>query len=108
MFMESLLDRADHAERQLLQIAPGHAHAQRHAHTPVYAHTPLGHAHRGISSPAWGRAGRSLDGSVEDMLGARSPVTMATQVNPDFGFEKNLDLLQTIKMNDKNLFGFKS
>ncbi|XP_056431950.1 F-box only protein 41-like [Gadus chalcogrammus] len=78
MFMESLLDRADHAERQLLQIAPGHTHPQRHVHTPIYTHTP-GHTHRGVSSPVWGRAGRSLDGSVEDMLGARSPVTMATQ-----------------------------
>ena len=83
--MESLLDRADHAERQLLQIAPGHIHTQRHVHTPIYTHTP-GHTHRGISSPVWGRAGRSLDGSVEDMLGSRSPVTMATQVNPDMIF----------------------
>ncbi|XP_068569164.1 F-box only protein 41-like [Cebidichthys violaceus] len=59
VFIETLLERADRAERQLLLLdSHTHHHHRRYTHTDPYE----GYA------PAPGRGGRSLDGSTDDVI----------------------------------------
>ncbi|XP_031734922.1 F-box only protein 41-like [Anarrhichthys ocellatus] len=59
VFIETLLERADRAERQLLLLGSHtHHHHHRYTHTDPYE----GYA------PAPGRGGRSLDGSTDDVI----------------------------------------
>ncbi|XP_056156762.1 F-box only protein 41-like [Lampris incognitus] len=58
VFIETLLERADRAERQLL-LHTSYTHHDKYTHTD--RHTP---------SP--GRSGRSLDGSTDDIIGTLS------------------------------------
>ncbi|KAG7215163.1 hypothetical protein INR49_006909 [Caranx melampygus] len=87
LFIETLLDRADRAERQLLQLS-SHTHHDsfvhrhhsngdddddddddennRYTHADVYAADPYARTH--VYAPVLGRGGRSLDGSTDDMM----------------------------------------
>ncbi|KAM9426534.1 F-box only protein 41 [Pholidichthys leucotaenia] len=75
VFIETLLERADRAERQLLQLGSHHNHfipsSHRHGNgysdpyglDEVYTHVP-------------GRCGRSLDGSADDILASKMQETI--------------------------------
>ncbi|XP_047194757.1 F-box only protein 41 [Hippoglossus stenolepis] len=71
MFIETLLERADRAERQLLQLSSHTHHNQythhndRYTHTDVYA-DPYTLAE--VYTPGPGRRGRSLDGSSDSII----------------------------------------
>ncbi|XP_029283562.1 F-box only protein 41-like [Cottoperca gobio] len=60
VFIETLLERADRAERQLLLLS-SHTHLNHYTHTDPYTLT------EGYT-PAPGRWGRSLDASTEDVI----------------------------------------
>ncbi|XP_054457899.1 F-box only protein 41-like [Anoplopoma fimbria] len=60
VFIETLLERADRAERQLLLFS-SHTHHNRYTHADPYT-TAEGYA------PAPGRGGRSLDASTDDVI----------------------------------------
>ncbi|XP_058480564.1 F-box only protein 41-like [Solea solea] len=60
VFIESLLERADRAERQLLQLTRRNPYDKTYAYTDSYAA-------REEYLPVHGRGGRSLDGSASDV-----------------------------------------
>uniref|UniRef100_A0A3B4T3L1 F-box protein 41 n=1 Tax=Seriola dumerili TaxID=41447 RepID=A0A3B4T3L1_SERDU len=70
VFIETLLERADRAERQLLQLS-SHTHHNRFTHhNDRYAHTDVyvdPYALTQVYTPVLGRGGRSLDGSTDDI-----------------------------------------
>nr|XP_019950993.1 PREDICTED: F-box only protein 41-like [Paralichthys olivaceus] len=71
MFIETLLERADHAERQLMQLS-SHTHHNRYTHhNDKYTHADVyadPYTLTGVYAPVPGRRGRSLDGSTDDIM----------------------------------------
>ncbi|XP_043954350.1 F-box only protein 41-like isoform X3 [Gambusia affinis] len=61
VFIEALLERADRAERQLLLLSNNHVTHSRFEYGEPYSPSE-------VYSPEPGRAGRSLDGSTDDII----------------------------------------
>ncbi|KAM3857460.1 F-box only protein 41-like [Diretmus argenteus] len=86
VFIETLLERADRAERQLLlhsshthhnRYTHKYTHTDRHTHPEPYTHTDT-HTHR--YTPVLGRSGCSLDGSTDDIGNKiQDPVTIGNR-----------------------------
>ncbi|XP_041842103.1 F-box only protein 41-like [Melanotaenia boesemani] len=66
VFIETLLERADRAERQLLLLSHNHfTHSDNYACADPYTLSE-------VYSPGLGRCGRSLDGSADDIIANRT------------------------------------
>ncbi|XP_026178086.1 F-box only protein 41-like isoform X2 [Mastacembelus armatus] len=70
VFIETLLERADRAERQLLLLSSHTQHDDKYAHSDVYIdpYTPV---------PV--RGGRSLDGSTDDIIASKMQETIGNR-----------------------------
>lgn len=77
MFIETLLERADRAERQLLLLSS-------HTHHNHYTHRNDKHTHPDVYAdpytPLPGRGGRSLDGSTDDIIANKMQGTFGNRV----------------------------
>uniref|UniRef100_A0A1A7WPP8 Uncharacterized protein n=1 Tax=Iconisemion striatum TaxID=60296 RepID=A0A1A7WPP8_9TELE len=69
VFIETLLERADQAERQLLLLS--HQHNDLH-YADLYTHSQ-------VYSPVPGRSGRSLDGSIDDNISNKMQETIGNR-----------------------------
>ncbi|XP_035986090.1 F-box only protein 41-like [Fundulus heteroclitus] len=73
VFIETLLERADRAERQLLLLSHNHfTHNDRFEYSEPYTPSEA-------YSPVPGRAGRSLDGSADDIITNKMQETMGNR-----------------------------
>ncbi|XP_074555107.1 F-box only protein 41-like [Halichoeres trimaculatus] len=80
VFIETLLERADRAERQLLLLSSHHNHYTRHsdryAHADAYASPyTLDEGY----NPGLGRGGRSLDASTDDIITGKMQGTIGNR-----------------------------
>ncbi|KAK2899477.1 F-box only protein 41-like [Channa argus] len=81
VFIETLLERADRAERQLLLLS-SHTHHNRYPHNGQYTHTDLytdPYTPVEQYSPLPGRGGHSLDGSTDDILANKMQETIGNR-----------------------------
>ncbi|XP_041635013.1 F-box only protein 41-like [Cheilinus undulatus] len=81
VFIETLLERADRAERQLLLLSSHgrhdlYAHHHRYAHTQAYADP---YAFSEGYTPVPGRGGRSLDASTDDIIANKMQGTIGNR-----------------------------
>ena len=86
MFIETLLERADRAERQLLLLS---------SHTHTHTHHRYTHAHPYADpyTPAPGRGGRSLDGSTDDIIASKLQGAIGNRVRERQIYNFNLNRL---------------
>lgn len=75
VFIEALLERADRAERQLLLLSRNHFthNDDRFGYGEPYSPSEA-------YSPVPGRAGRSLDGSADDIVGHKMQESVGNRV----------------------------
>uniref|UniRef100_A0A4W6DGX6 Uncharacterized protein n=1 Tax=Lates calcarifer TaxID=8187 RepID=A0A4W6DGX6_LATCA len=82
VFIETLLERADRAERQLLQLSSHTHHNHYTHHNDKYAHMDIyadPYTLTQVYTPVPGRGGRSLDGSTNDIIANRMQGTIGNR-----------------------------